>query len=168
VSSEADVPMTDPETGTRWSRREMLKKSAVAGGVALWAIPAVEVIGTKVAAASTIGVIDCTVYPDSNINTLVGATVSITYNLGSTTGLTDSFTVTTSSSGSVGANSGSTGTLTASYNTEGNPAYLSIDTTTSDVITYLSVQIDGSTVYTLSSKQQTCSPLYIVPGPQPL
>jgi len=167
VSSEADVPMTDPETGTRWSRREMLKKSAVAGGVALWAIPAVEVIGTKVAAASTIGVIDCTVYPDSNINTLVGATVSIKYNLGSTTVLKDSFTVGTSSYGPVGANSGSTGTLTASYN-EGNPAYLSIDTTTSDVITYLSVQIDGSTVYTLSSKQQTCSPLYIVPGPQPL
>jgi len=51
--------MTDPETGTSWSRREMLKKSVVAGGVALWAIPAVEVVGTKIAAAASAQVAFC-------------------------------------------------------------------------------------------------------------
>jgi hypothetical protein len=78
VSSEADVPMTDPEMGTRWSRREMLKKSAVAGGVALWAIPAVEVVGTKIAAAAGSIPATCTVGP-FGFTSFANASITFTY-----------------------------------------------------------------------------------------
>lgn len=37
----------------RWSRREMLKKTAIAGGTLAWAVPAVEMVGTRVAAAAS-------------------------------------------------------------------------------------------------------------------
>ena len=47
-----DTEMTDT-TSADFSRRDMLKKAAVAGAVVAWAAPAVQVIGSGVAGAQT-------------------------------------------------------------------------------------------------------------------
>lgn len=51
VSSEMDLQPESRPTGM--TRRQMLKKSAIAGGAVAWAVPTVEFVGTRVASAAT-------------------------------------------------------------------------------------------------------------------
>jgi len=57
VSSDVDVEATARGLGgpttSGISRREVLKKGALVGGAVVWAVPAVEIVGTRVAAATT-------------------------------------------------------------------------------------------------------------------
>jgi len=57
VSSDVDVEATAGGLGgpttSGISRREVLKKGALVGGAVVWAVPAVEIVGTRVAAATT-------------------------------------------------------------------------------------------------------------------
>lgn len=165
MSSEADLPMTDPETGTRWSRREMLKKSAVAGGVALWAIPAVEVVGTRIAAAASgphllancsVDVPGITTFVPATGNT---TTIKITYYLDSAPTNTLTETVEVNSSGTV-TNSSSAFTFTL-----GNDgSVLSANIPSSETVTIVSVVVNDVNYGSVTGSYSNCNPFEIVAG----
>jgi len=75
---EVKVLEAEGGSGSRFGRREMLKKSAIAGGAVLWAVPAVEMIGTRIAAAGSapLSIGTCSVQV-SGISNLLGSTVTV-------------------------------------------------------------------------------------------
>lgn len=84
MSSEVDLEAVEGPLvaigSTGLSRREMLKKGAIIGGTVVWAVPAVEFVGTKLAAAQSNPVpATCFVGPFTNASTFANSTVTFTY-----------------------------------------------------------------------------------------
>jgi hypothetical protein len=161
--SEFDETVNELElvdSGLHWSRREMLKKTAIAGGVIAWSIPAIELIGSGIAAAAsapTLGA-NCTITVPG-VSTLVPTssnttTVAIKYNTSTTDGLTD--TITIDAAGTItygGTNFGFT--LTS------NDTLLTSTQLASDTVTVISVTVNGVAQGQINGTYQNCNPFAI-------
>ena len=66
------------------SRRDMIKRTAVAGAAVAWAVPVVEVLGSRVASASSAttnggGLGSAVVYTVPGVSNLLSSTITVTY-----------------------------------------------------------------------------------------
>lgn len=159
---EVKVLEAEGGSGSRFGRREMLKKSAIAGGALVWAVPTVELIGTRVAAAQGSGPLSigtCSVQV-TGISTLEGSTVTVDYTTAA--GVKDSETITISSTGGV------------TYGLSGNPLGFSLNSTftelsanlasLNDTPTVVSVSVTKGTVVDYGPYGSNCNPFTISAG----
>lgn len=127
-----------------FSRRTMLK-AGVAGGVAVWAVPAVEMVGTKVAAAQSLHTTNCSLQvsplaswvPASGTNS-----VTLTYNTSTASGLTESFTI--DSGGNIAYNP-PTPAFSFSFVPDVADAILASSIPTGELITMINVTVQTGT-----------------------
>lgn len=150
------------------SRREMLKKGAIVGGAVAWAVPAVELVGTRVAAAQSHHLeADCkvkvpgvtTFVPTGSAKT----TIVITYvrNSNPFNHLTETVYV---SAGKVVTTSPSTNPeFTFTLSSDGGT--LSTNISGSDTIEIVSVVVNGVNYGQLSGFYSNCNPFLIVAVP---
>jgi len=161
--SELDESANELElvgSGLRWNRREMLKKTAIAGGVIAWSIPAIELIGSGIAAAASapgVGAL-CTVTVPG-VSTLLPSgsnttTVTITYNASTQNGLTD--TVTISPSGVVSYSGTKFG-----FQLSDNNTLLASSELSGDTVTIVSVAVNGVFQGNINGTYQNCNPFAI-------
>lgn len=152
-------------------RREMLKKGALVGGAIAWAVPAVEIVGTKVAAAASGSPgAACTAYAGSTITSLCGATIKVGYNTG--TGTSTSYESVRVASDCSKFSSGPTPSGDLSFQLKYNSTFKVYEvivtaSSSSDDITFVSVTVGTNTQTPISNKEETCYPLYILPGGNP-
>jgi hypothetical protein len=143
----------------------MLKKSAVAGGVALWAIPAVEVVGTRIAAAASGPQLlaNCSVVVPRITTFVPGSgnktTITISYYIDTapTNILTETVEVDTSSTVS---SSSSTFTFTLSHDGSVLSAYIP----SSETVTIVSVVVNDANYGSVTGSYSNCNPFEIVAG----
>ncbi len=150
------------------SRREVLKKGAIVGGAVAWAVPAVELVGTRVAAAQSHHLeADCkvkvpgvsTFRPTGNNKT----TIVITYVHNNDPFTTYKETVYVSSGGVVTTNPTSNPEFTFQLSLDGGT--LSTTISGSDTIEIVSVVVDGANYGQLNGFYSNCNPFLIVAVP---
>ncbi|MST32243.1 hypothetical protein GHK86_05835 [Acidimicrobiaceae bacterium USS-CC1] len=147
------------------SRREMLKKGAIVGGAVVWAVPAVELVGTRVAAAQSHHLeADCKVkVPGVSTFRPTGTnktTIVITYvhNKDPFNYLTE--TVYVSSGGVVTTSPSSNPEFTFTLSSDGST--LSTNISGSDTIEIVSVVVNDVNYGQLSGFYSNCNPFLIV------
>jgi hypothetical protein len=165
--SELDESANELElvgSGLRWNRREMLKKTAIAGGVIVWSIPAIELIGSGIAAAASapgLGA-NCTITVPgvSSLLPSVGntTTVTITYTTSTTTG-TETVTIANSSEAGVTITPSGSGDFVFTLN--GNDTILATPEPSGDTITVVSVIVSGQYQGTINGTYANCNPFAI-------
>jgi len=156
---EVKVLEAEGGSGSRFGRREMLKKSAIAGGALVWAVPTVELIGTRVAAAQGSGPLsigNCAVQV-SGIDNLYSTTVTVDYATSSSG--SESETITISSSGGL------------TFDPKDNPLGFSLNSggtqliadlaSLADTPTLVEVEVSSGTVTDTGPYGSNCSPFTI-------
>ena len=143
------------------SRRSMLKKTAIAGGVAMWAVPAVEMVGTKLAAAGSLAVaVACTGTIDggTEFTTFCGSTVTVSYNAGpSTTSYSQKFVISADCSSFTESGTGTAVTLKSYTSTS-----LLFTVASGEDITNLSVKAsNGTNAVIYKNTEQQCATIAI-------
>lgn len=138
----------------------MLKKTAIAGGVIVWSIPAIELIGSGIAAAGsapTLGA-NCTITVPG-VSTLLPSAgnttiVSITYSTSTQTGLTD--TITISSTGQISYSGTNFG-----FTLQSSDTLLASTELASDTVTIIAVTVNGVAQGQVTGTYQNCNPFAI-------
>lgn len=152
---------------SRLSRREVLKKGAIAGGAVAWALPTVEIVGTKIAAAASPGsstTCGTTFYQLASFVPPTGETtlVEVTYTTNGTIngGTTETITIQPGAKdGDLGSGTidsqGDPGSL--DFTLAGGGTQLQTSLTSQEVVTFTVVQIvvndTTQTAYSNSSNQ---------------
>jgi len=157
---EVKVLEAEGGSGSRFGRREMLKKSAIAGGAVVWAVPAVEMIGTRIAAAGSvplsIGTCSAQVRGITNLH---GSAVTVKYTTSSGVKATEKITI--SNSGAV------------TFDPSGNPLGFALENSTTlsadlaslaDTPTLVSVTVSRGTVSDSGPYGSRCNPFTISVG----
>jgi len=147
---EVKVLEAEGGSGSRFGRREMLKKSAIAGGAVVWAVPAVEMIGTRIAAAGSVplSIGTCSVEV-TGITNLYGSTVTVKYTTSSEPSVQQTETITISSSGGL------------SFGQSGNPLGFALDPPYTTLTADLASLADTPSLVSVSVTEGTVSD----PGP---